>query len=841
MKRLFGTLIAMVCMSGTTNAYEQATHAAITRAAFSASDLGGGSLTTFTPLQRSLGLDVVSPLGDGKTYFEFVGNLTGTSPYRRTVQPYEKKILKELETDPQSSPPMIWLMYGAIREDDNPNETPPTPQDVEAGIRRPLHHFFDPYMDRPLTAPGLWEVDNDVRKNVDWGLGVKNSFQNPNTQESPRRNHFTVFDAREAMFRALTLMTPSGNGYVSISEQADPAEKQLWRQAYWATTFRALGDVLHLNQDMAQPQHTRNETHSGTLCPGSRVCFTGHTSVYEKYINVRALRQTAFDSLGPFHEPVTIAPLDLPLAGYPIPAFASYPDYWSTAPGNRQVQGKGLADYSNRGFFTSAKNFGVGEYPSPSSNPYDYDIEAAPTTKWDGSSSSDSPTTYVYYGKVHDSFQNNDALHVPLTTYSFWDQFIKRSLDKRDYSLTRVNYDAMANLLIPRAVAYSAGLINYFFRGRIEIAPPYEGVFAVADHSNSKGFTTLRANIKNVTPPFNEPDGSRLSQTMHDGTFFAVLRYHKDRKYVDSLDTIVGISPCTDYSAVLDSGDPGASTECRDGIEEIIVSKPLGGVSLGDEQTAVKFDFSSTPIPFGIADVVLQVVYRGPMGSETDAIAVGSLNISEPTYFTYQNDTDYIRLGSEVHTRSEINADSNLLDLVWPQYCVDRGQSPAKLRDGCLLPEPIDLTVSFADLVYPLATVTELPVRRLFRLVYLASADEPFNPPKKKAATRLKIAVRFHPSDDKALLNQAGSCLPNDPFDIPPRHAQLIVTAPGQGTYRVDRLGSLRGVNGWFSASCVTIGDDGPAGTPDDRARVMTPLFGDELTPYAVQIHPAYL
>jgi hypothetical protein len=37
--------------------------------------------------------------------------------------------------------------------------------------------------------------------------------------------------------------------------------------------------------------------------------------------------------------------------------------------------------------------------------------------------------------------------------------------------LNKSNYDAMADLLIPRAVSYSAGLINYFFRGKIDIVP----------------------------------------------------------------------------------------------------------------------------------------------------------------------------------------------------------------------------------------------------------------------------------------------------------------------------------------------------------------------------------
>jgi hypothetical protein len=56
-------------------------------------------------------------------------------------------------------------------------------------------------------------------------------------------------------------------------------------------------------------------------------------------------------------------------------------------------------------------------------------------------------------------------------------------------------------------------------------------------------------------------------------------------------------------------------------------------------------------------------------------------------------------------------------------------------------------------------------------------------------------------------------------------------------------LGSLRGVNGWYSASCVVNGDDSLPGATDDRAAVMTPLvpLTDEVIPYRVTIMPAYL
>jgi hypothetical protein len=284
-KRL--VLLAILAVVGEARAYEQATHAAITEAAYVLSDLGIADAATIPPLVRTLGLDGFAPLGDGRRYFEFIGSPAGLAPFERTTQQYEQGILRSLDVVPGADPLLTWLMYGAIREDDNASEDPATPQDVAPGVRRPLNHFFDPYFNRPLTAPALLLIDSDVHKNPDWAIGARDSFRDPNTPESPRRNSFSVFDAREAMFRALTLMTSNGSEFIDLSAGLDQARRQQARQAYWATAFRALGDVLHLNQDMAQPQHTRNEPHSGALCPSAHICLTGHTSVYEKYLNAR--------------------------------------------------------------------------------------------------------------------------------------------------------------------------------------------------------------------------------------------------------------------------------------------------------------------------------------------------------------------------------------------------------------------------------------------------------------------------------------------------------------------------------------------------------------------------
>ena len=54
----------------------------------------------------------------------------------------------------------------------------------------------------------------------------------------------------------------------------------------------------------------------------------------------------------------------------------------------------------------------------------------------------------------------------------------------------------------------------------------------------------------------------------------------------------------------------------------------------------------------------------------------------------------------------------------------------------------------------------------------------------------------------------------------------------------------LRGVNGWYNASCVINGDATIPGTVnDDRVKIMTPLDpdSDEVRPYPVTVMPNYL
>lgn len=432
-RRLSLTLLTLVLVASfaslSADAYELATHGALTEKAYELS-----VLTTDPQLLKSLGIDTSKTNVFGEAYYDVSGN----DVRERTQNDFEKDKMPNRGRDFLTV--KGWLMRGAIREDDYTGRTAPNPQDDN--LDRPLNHFYDPVKDRALTVL-LMEIG---KKAPDWALGAQDAFAQALVPQPNRRNHFTLFDAYEAMYRALTGRDSAGKEVAKTQEE---------RNKYWATTFRALGDVVHLIQDMAQPQHTRNDPHAGIrfLEP-----IAGHKSIYEDYIEARAKGDKLSTLDG------QVVPLAALLyTGYPIPRFTKASDFFSTRTG---LAGKGLADYSNRGFISAGTNLGSNPYTSPSNDPNAYTREILTI--------SGDLTVTLLKGSVPDTLTGVPATDVALTTESLWydyltdpDYTVVAQVTK--YSLNQHNYDAMAALLIPRAVAYSAGFIDYFFRGRLEI------------------------------------------------------------------------------------------------------------------------------------------------------------------------------------------------------------------------------------------------------------------------------------------------------------------------------------------------------------------------------------
>ena len=235
--------------------YDTTTHAAMTAEALKQ------SLITATPntgvVFKKLGLfDKDYAIG---TYYMDIGSLV-----KRNATPFERDIMQRVKdtnpsnlTVPTAESIPGWILRGAIREDDNTKETlQGTPEGDEPGgvMDRVYGHFYDPVNDRGLTV-GAVTVG---ARSPDWAT-VKDATV-AGFLYGTRQNYYNLPSAREAMWRALTLKALEADG--TFSNAVEPTNwtynnKAELRNAYWATMFRAIGDMVHLVQDAAQPQHSR--------------------------------------------------------------------------------------------------------------------------------------------------------------------------------------------------------------------------------------------------------------------------------------------------------------------------------------------------------------------------------------------------------------------------------------------------------------------------------------------------------------------------------------------------------------------------------------------------------
>ncbi len=727
----------LVSMAPDIYAYELATHGYMTWHAYNESIVRGDFLL------QELGINGEMYLGGKEevdSIFKFSYFDIKTNDIRKRLESeFSKNYMPRSEElgNNKKIPLQLpgWLMRGAIREDDNPDAVKDfgQPNDDPYQADYPTHggfhwkfdpirvvnHFFDPALNRPI-GPSFYEF----RKAVDWAIGASDSLADENENEADRHNHFTVHDARESMFRALVgarwdrgnnkldklvglkCPEPDAMGVFTNCEVRNANEQD--RLAYWATTFRALGDVVHLVQDMSQPQHTRNDPHAGSEYALVEEYITGHKSEYEWYIEARATGAPEYEVGGKGmgikyknHEP-------LKFGEYPVPVFNRYSDIFSTHQGKENIgNGKGLADYTNRGFFTVGTNLGNNPYLYPSNNRADY-----ATTSELADSGSGVVTSYLY-NAVYDRLNaDKNAYGVPLATESAWkdsftdedDILYGHEIDRFRYSLDLTIYGDMANLTIPRAVAYSAGLINYFFRGRIEIAPPKDGIYALIDHSPTHarndagiayagstifGFNTLKIQVRDATKYNND--------ALSGGQLRAVVKYRLNACYQPNLSAEIGLD-----------GKP--NTDCTveefQGMEEKIAVSDPQAVSLSKADfKEIKFTFSGDEIiPVIAHSLHLQVVYRGALGSEADAVVVATHDIAEPTFFSIINNTNYLCLKGEMKYLPEISAEEWAAEGL--AYDLVAGDMP-------------NIAITFGNATNPQVKLDNLPVDRYSRLVLL--------------------------------------------------------------------------------------------------------------------------
>lgn len=311
-----------------------------------------------------------------------------------------------------------------------------------------------------------------------------------------------------------------------------------------------------------------------------------------------------------------------------IPSFtrAQLTDFWDT--GKYRVSNDpaqtltdaGLAEYTNANF-VSDSTFSTESSPVSPAHYYKYPDSVTSVNKEPkvikNPANPEENTTRLYYMKTHDGETGYRLAGVGYLEYlaetvsPFNPEESYNYIDKIPPMDEYVHQD-YAERLIPRAIGYSAALLNYFFRGTIEISLPDEGIYAITGPNGT--FNKIKLKAKNTTVN-NEP--------MSGGTLQLVVKY----KTATDTNTFHNYSDCVptspDFSYIVASYSGGTVT------------------SLTADYTTLTFDLESG-MPLNATDVYLQLVYKGQLGNEADAVAVGFKDISEPTPFDVANNKDYI-------------------------------------------------------------------------------------------------------------------------------------------------------------------------------------------------------
>lgn len=372
------------------------------------------------------------------------------------------------------------------------------------------------------------------------------------------------------------------------------------REQNLSNTFRAVGQVMHLVQDMSVPEHTRDTTHLGNYTIESFVekIASNNDNPYRVMFNaLLAPPYFSIDSILLQH--------DSPFLNAPVPISNLFDaeKYDGTNPAVALGSNIGLAEYSNANFFSFNTIFTDAPHPAQA-NVMEYE-ETDPST-----------------GEIKTFVTSAEVDHLAQTIV--FNKYLIFGKTK-GYTLEddKIYLDYMQKL-IPRAVGYSAALLDYFFRGKLE---------ASLSTLHSSTSTTMSLMVKNSTP----------GEEMAGGKLALVLRY---RQFAETATSLVAPTPDAEYSYT-------------------VVELPSQAVP---STTPGEYSFPlPQPLPLWTKDLAAQVVYQGALGNEAGAVAISpwidlqrqpqEIGLKLPASGVYAATTD-----SSPFTEIRVSAQNNLPD-----------------------------------------------------------------------------------------------------------------------------------------------------------------------------------
>jgi len=392
---------------------------------------------------------------------------------------------------------IYWLRKGSTAED--------------SPMCRASNHFHNPllpwdqsYMSDDTTILGSlirtycnltgWPY-SDRKSSVTWGTGYLSP--SPDGSKITMSNQeWSWNNARSYYYLALT--SASNND----------------RETYFAKTFQVLGQVLHLIEDGAQPAHVRND-------------FISHTY----FLKISSINFTKWFG-SRFEEYVKTNP-GLVTSAQPVsPTFTNprLTDFWDTDQYTYQYDGSfpltskslGITEFTNANYFS--------DFTIPNNNPdplhvFPYPMVNNVNTQICEDYAPGSTEIRKYISRK----SNSDC--PPITEARTADHFASVSILNVESMITDENihrlrlelddnvHNTYAKELLPRAVGYSAGLINYFFRGQIGVKIAQGGITVTninTETMESYIDTATGQTIGNISIYYDDTNSIRRLLTSYD-------------------------------------------------------------------------------------------------------------------------------------------------------------------------------------------------------------------------------------------------------------------------------------------------------------------------------------
>jgi hypothetical protein len=475
-----------------------------------------------------------------------------------------------------------WIQYGAEKEDAE-RWFPP----AQASLRS-FNHFHD-----PISGKGLHDLGKSGMSALEWA-------QNP--EEQGKLNYFgnSIWpegDQSWPTLRALYLQT--------LLDTDDTS-----RRAKFARLFKGLGHQMHLVQDMAVPTHVRNDAHP--LDPLLGRNYRG-TFYFETWAKTHNSEITAMAS-GPAVYPL----LDFTTPYTANSSLVSISQIWDanrydgTNPSASSTQG--ISEYTNANFLSTDTIFKQSNdnhyFPYPKTTSTDLPQYINDNLLPERIVSADGKVDNRFYiSKVDHGQTVGHFLRVGYFSNDTRSEPGQESVFFRTLYLDEACHRSYAEKLVPRAVGYSAAILDYFFRGTLEIRHPFVKFVSNGTTLSIGGFEFDAQNVSMI---------GNADEPLISGSLQLAYRYltPAEMKKQDEKDRIYsyGLVPNTrihrkDSTAPYTVLERGTVTEpLNDGRVRLEAFLPTG-----------------TNIPLDASEITFWLVFSGTLGSEVNTgVAVGS-------------------------------------------------------------------------------------------------------------------------------------------------------------------------------------------------------------------------